>query len=74
MSSKCSRCGFYTLACQCNIDNNYCGRFPDEENKTRSGCDRVISDCKCDHKDHYTYGDPSPDGNCNGDDNDDGDD
>ena len=75
MSSKCSRCGFYTLACQCNKDNNYCRRFPDEENKQRDGCDRVISDCYCDdHKDHYTYGDPSPDGNCNGDDSDGGDD
>ena len=66
MSSKCPGCGFYTLACQCNKDDNYCRRFPHEDGKPRYGCDRVISDCRCDdHKDHYTYGDPSPDGNCN---------
>ena len=56
MSSKCPGCGFYTLACQCNKDDNYCGR-----------CGRVISDCRCDdHHDHYTYGQPpSSEPNCN---------
>ena len=67
MSSKCPGCGFYTLACQCKKDDNYCGKFPDERGEGH-GCDRVISDCKCDHNDHYTYGpadDHSDGGNCN---------
>ena len=50
MSSKCPGCGYYTLACQCRKDDNYCR------------CDRVISDCHCDdHNDHWTYDNPSSD-------------
>ena len=67
MSSKCPGCGFYTLACQCKKDDNYCGKLPDE-NGEHHGCERVISDCSCDHRDHYTYGpidDHSDGGNCN---------
>ena len=45
MSKKCPGCGFFTLACQCKKDDNYC-----------SGYKRVISDCSCwDHHDHYRY-------------------
>ena len=64
MSSKCPGCGFYTLACQCKKDDNYCGKIPDDDTYGR-GCDRVISDCRCDHKDHYAYGERSDEGNCN---------
>ena len=50
MSEKCSGCGYYTLACQCRKDDNYCRDF----GKNR-GCDRVISDCRCDdHNDHWS--------------------
>ena len=44
MSSKCSGCGFYKTACQCRKDDNLCGC-----------CGRVISDCSCGHKDHWSY-------------------
>ena len=53
MSDKCPGCGYYTLACQCRKDDNYCGH-PD--------CQRVISDCHCDdHNDHYRYDNASLD-------------
>ena len=57
MSEKCSGCGYYTLACQCRKDDNYCGKIEDEDKKEHThGCDRVISDCRCDdHNDHYSY-------------------
>ena len=56
MSDKCSGCGYYTLACQCKKDDNYCGC-----------CHRVISDCRCnDHNDHYSYGSNSNSRNCGG--------
>ena len=45
MSEKCPGCGYYTLACQCRKDDNYC-----------RGCGRIISDCSCyGHNDHYRY-------------------
>ena len=44
MSKKCPGCGFFTLACQCKKDDNYCGC-----------CNRVISDCSCEHTNHYRY-------------------
>ena len=44
MSKKCPGCGFFTLACQCKKDDNYC-----------SGCNRVISDCCCGHSNHNRY-------------------
>ena len=57
MSDKCPTCGYYTLSCQCKIDNNYCKQ-----------CQRIISDCRCnDHNDHYPYGESSGP-NCRGDD------
>ena len=53
MSEKCPGCGYYTLACQCRKDDNYCEK-PD--------CQRVISDCHCDdHNDHYRYDNDSND-------------
>ena len=66
MSSKCSGCGFYTLACQCRKDDNYCGKLdpdPDKDKDENShGCNRVISDCYCnDHNDHWSYDNPSTD-------------
>ena len=49
MSSKCSGCGFYTLACQCKKDDNYCNRID---------CQKIISNCSCDdHNYHYRYPD-----------------
>ena len=61
MSEKCPGCGYYTLACQCRKDDNYCG------------CNRVISDCHCDdHHDHWRYDNENTDkydndDPCNGD-------
>ncbi len=56
MSDKCPTCGYYTLSCQCKVDNNYC-----------NSCNRIISDCRCnDHNDHYTYGASSSSPNCGG--------
>ena len=57
MSDKCPGCGYYTLACQCKKDDNYC-----------RDCGRIISDCRCNHHDHYRYGESSDNhGNCRGD-------
>ncbi len=63
MSSKCPGCGFYTLACQCRIDDNYCGKHePDKEDGNKHGCGRIISDCHCDnHHDHWSYDNPNLD-------------
>ena len=63
MSSKCPGCGFYTLACQCRIDDNYCRKMgSDNRDHPHPGCDRVISDCRCDdHHDHWSYDNPSTD-------------
>ena len=40
MSSKCPGCGYYTLACQCRIDDNYCKKiehtdYPDDQDHGR---------------------------------------
>ena len=65
MSDKCPGCGYYTLACQCRIDDNYCKKiehtdYPDGQDHGKPhGCDRVISDCNCDHNDHWSYDNPS---------------
>jgi hypothetical protein len=44
MSEKCKGCGYYTLACQCKKDDNYCG-----------GCNKIISNCSCKHSYHEYY-------------------
>lgn len=55
MSEKCSGCGYYNLACQCRKDDNYCRDFGTDKDE-KHGCDRVISDCRCDdHNDHWSY-------------------
>ena len=74
MSGKCPGCGFYNLACQCRKDDNYCGKIDDYDTHG-NGCDRVISDCHCEHNDHYSYDNPNTDkydndDTCNGQDSD----
>ena len=58
MSSKCSGCGYYTLACQCKKDDNYCA------------CGKVISNCSCTHTNHYKYEEHNEDNHSYGNNND----
>ena len=44
MSEKCKGCGYYTLACQCKKDDNYC-----------RGCNKIISNCFCKRSYHEYY-------------------